>query len=168
MREILEPAWKLFIIALVAGLVLSLTNAATKDAIAAQQRVESEAAKFVLTSAETFELVNEGEGGMDNVYRGFNSSGDMVGLVGTITTNGYGGKIEVTVGLAASGEVTGISVGGPNFNETVNLGAKVKEPAFTDQFAGKEPPFTLKEDIIPTTSATISSTACLLYTSRCV
>ena len=159
MREIWKLAWRLLLICVVAALALAVTNELTKDIIAAQQPSATEEAALVMPEAASFTLVSEGEGGLDRVFCGLDESGNPIGYVGTITTRGYGGPIVINVGLSTEGLITGINVGGENFNETVGLGAKVKEPAFMDQFAGKEPPLKLKEDIIPVTSATISSTA---------
>ena len=83
------------------------------------------------------------------------------------TVKGYGGEIVVTVGVDGDSTITGINVGGENFSETAGLGALAKEPAFTDQFAGKTVPLKLVkgsaekgDDTIDAISgATITSTA---------
>ena len=76
-----------------------------------------------------------------------------------MTVTGFGGPIEVTVGVDTHGTVTGLSVGGSSFAETAGLGAKAKEPAFTDQFVGKTAPLTLKVDVDAISGATITSRA---------
>ena len=72
---------------------------------------------------------------------------------------GYGGSIEVLTGMESGGILRGISVGGPDFKETEGLGARAKEPEFTDQFAGKTPPLKLGETIDGISGATITSRA---------
>ncbi|MBE5771825.1 MAG: FMN-binding protein [Clostridiales bacterium] len=76
---------------------------------------------------------------VDWCYAGY--QGDtLVGYVAQITTQGFGGPIEVIAGLDTEMVITGISVGGSNFSETAGLGAKAKDAAFTDQFVGKPAP----------------------------
>ena len=50
------------------------------------------------------------------------------------------------MGIDTEGRITGISCGGSNFSETAGLGAKVKEDAFSGQFAGMQAPVSLKKD----------------------
>ncbi|NLV57868.1 MAG: FMN-binding protein [Clostridiales bacterium] len=85
--------------------------------------------------------------------------GKTVGKVAMVTVQGFESPIEVTVGVDNSNTLTGISVGGSGFAETPGLGAKAKEPAFTDQFAGKSLPVVLGEGIDAISSATVTSTA---------
>lgn len=163
MREILKLGGKLLLLTAVAGLALGLTNAITKGPIAEQAIAASNAARqAVLSDAATFEPVLEDENGMDEIHRGLDASGNVVGYTGKITTRGYGGPIEVTVGLSADGTITGVNVGGTEFAETAGLGAKVKEAWFGEQFAGLSAPVALAKnggEIDAVSSATISSTA---------
>lgn len=162
-NEIVKVAAKLFIIAAIAGLALGMTNALTKGPIEVQALAEANAARVsVLPGSEAFIEVAKDENGLAEAYRGENAAGEPVGYTGKIKVQGFGGEIEITVGVNLEGTITGVSVGGPNFSETVGLGAKTKEPAFYGQFAGKASPVALKKDggeIDAVTSATISSTA---------
>jgi len=159
MREIWKLAWKLLLITAIAGLALGITNELTKDVIAQQKIAEANAARIkVLPAAAEFDLIEEGQNGIDNAYAG-KADGTIVGYTAQITAKGYAGDIEITVGMDMEGNITGINVGGSNFKETAGLGAKVKEPAFTDQFSGQQPPLVLKEDVQAVTGATISSRA---------
>lgn len=157
MREILKLGGKLLLIALIAGLALGVTNEITKGPIAQQAAASENAARMqVLPAADSFEETGDG------VYRGTDAAGNLTGFVTTVTVTGYGGPIEVTVGVDKNGTITGINVGGSNFSETAGLGARVKEEAFYGQFAGKTAPVALTKDggeIDAVTSATISSTA---------
>ena len=75
---------------------------------------------------------------------------------------GYGGPIEVTVGLLLDGTIAGVSIGGTDFAETAGLGARVKEEWFGAQFTGMSAPVALVKDggeVDAVSSATISSTA---------
>lgn len=51
------------------------------------------------------------------------------------TGSGYGGEIEVMVGLSMDGKLTGISV--MTHSETPGLGARITERDFTEQFRGQ-------------------------------
>ena len=162
MREILKVGVKLLLITAVAGLVLGLTNAVTAGPIEQQSIASAQAARqAVLPAAATFEEVEAPEG-MDAIYKGLDASGTVVGYTGTITTRGYGGLIEITVGTDMDGVITGVSIGGSDFSETAGLGARVKEAWFGEQFVGKTSPLALTKnggEIDAVTSATISSTA---------
>ena len=163
MREIMKIGFKLFAIAAIAGLVLGLTNAVTAGPIEQQSLAAAQAARQeVLPAAASFELISENDGTMDNMYQGSDASGVVVGYTGTITTRGYGGLIEVTVGMDTDGVITGVSVGGSDFSETAGLGAHVKDEWFGAQFKGMSAPLELKKNggqVDAVTSATISSTA---------
>ncbi|MEA4898454.1 FMN-binding protein [Bacillota bacterium Meth-B3] len=75
------------------------------------------------------------------------------------TVKGYGGDIEVSVGLAADGTIASLDVGGPNFAETTGLGEKATEKAFRDQFIGKSGQLRYGEGIDAIAGATITSNA---------
>ena len=162
MRKIMTLGLKLFLIAAVAGLALGLTNMVTAGAIEEQQIKAAEAArKAVLPAAETFTEATAPEG-MKDAYVGYDASGAPAGKTGTIVTKGYGGEIEITVGIDNNGTVTGVSVGGSSFAETAGLGARAKEPWFMEQFIGKVSPIAIAKDggeIDAITSATITSRA---------
>ena len=168
------PGWAvLLIITLVAGLALGGTNALTKDPIAQQARIKAEnARKAALPDAESFEelALNEGAA-VDWVYAGL-KGGSPVGYVAQKTVNGFGGKVEViagvdTVNAPDTFKIGGITVGGSDFSETAGLGARAKEPAFTDQFPGKIYPISYikaggeatESTVDALTSATITTTA---------
>ena len=162
MRRILILGLKLFVLAAVAGLALGLTNMVTSSAIA-KQAVEAAdtARKSVLPGAESFVELAAPEG-LLGAYAGYDSSGALVGKTGTVVTKGYGGAIEITVGVDSAGVVTGVSVGGSSFSETAGLGARSKEPWFGEQFIGQASPIALSKDggaIDAITSATITSRA---------
>ena len=101
-------------------------------------------------------------GDFDVVYEGVNANGEVVGYIATETVMGFANNIEVTVASDKDAKLFGINVGGASFEETPGLGAKSKEPAFMDQFAGKEMPVDLVKnegEIDAITAATITSSA---------
>ena len=153
------PAWiVLTVICLVAALALAFTYNGTKDRIAQQEEAKTVAVRqTLLPAAASFEAVDGSE-----VYRGVDANGAAVGYVTVNTVKGFGGDVEISVAVDPEGVIQGISVGGANFKETAGLGAKSKEPAFTEQFAGKTAPVALKKnggEIDAITAATITSSA---------
>ena len=153
------PAWiVLTVICLVAALALAFTYNGTKDRIAQQEEAKTVAVRqALLPAAASFEAVDGSE-----VHRGVDANGAAVGYVTVNTVKGFGGDVEISVAVDPEGVIQGISVGGANFKETAGLGAKSKEPAFTEQFAGKTAPVALKKnggEIDAITAATITSSA---------
>ena len=154
----IPPFAILTVITLIAALMLAMTNSVTAAPIAsAAENAANAARRAVLARADTFEAVTH-DSTVDSLYRGL-AGGQTVGYAVTATVAGFGGPIEVTVGLDASGVLTGLNVGGSSFAETAGLGTRAKEPAFTDQFVGKQTPVTLKQDVDAISGATITSTA---------
>ena len=168
------PGWAvLLIITLAAGLALGGTYALTQEPIAQQAVLAADnARKAALPNADSFEELTLNEGAsVDWAYAGL-KDGNAVGYVAQKTVNGFGGKVEVIAGVDTTGApdtftIGGISVGGSSFSETAGLGARSKEPAFTNQFAGKVYPVsyikaggTATESTVDAlTSATITTTA---------
>lgn len=155
------PAWALLmIIAAVVGLLLGATNGVTLPIIESSARTEAEATRAsLLPGSDSFQALTLDEGAaLDNCYEAI-KDGRVVGHVAQITVSGFGGPIEIMLGLDETRTVTGISVGGASFAETAGLGARTKEPAFTDQFAGLSTPVSLGTDVDAVTGATISSSA---------
>lgn len=150
----------LTVIALVAAVALATTNLITEKPIAEQNLGENQQAlKAMFPEADEFAEVSPGESsGVDFVYE-VRQSGQTIGYAVKETVQGYGGSIEVLTGMESGGILRGISVGGPDFKETEGLGARAKEPEFTDQFAGKTPPLKLGETIDGISGATITSRA---------
>lgn len=169
MRDILKLGLKLFIIAAVAGLALGATNAVTQGPIEAQRVAEAAASRqAVLPEAQIFEEAEKG--GIDEAFYGLDAGGALVGLTGKATVQGFGGPIEVTVGIRVDGTIAGVQVGGSGFAETAGLGDKTRGEPFRMQFAGQEAPVSLRRDgggIDAVTSATISSSAVIEGVNAC-
>ena len=135
-NETLKLGLKLFVITAVAGLILGGAYLITKKPIAEQvEKTNSEAMKETLPKAEKFEVmegkakdsvleVNEGKAGSDTA-----------GYAIKVLTKGYGGEIELMVGVSNEGKVEGIKI--LSHGETPGLGANAEQPKFTGQFKGK-------------------------------
>ena len=138
MRNTLSLVWKLLLICLIAGLVLGLVNQVTKDPIA---RLEEEAAnesrKAAFPDAASFGEPLVGPTDVYGVYPALDANGNIIGYVGASKEHGYGGDVEVVIGMDMTKKIVGCVIGqNGDFSETAGLGAKVKDPAFAEQFIG--------------------------------
>lgn len=167
MKDIIKPAVILLIITAVAAALLGMVSEITAPAIAAQTaKTQSEAMKQVLPNAEEFKLDESAEltGTMVSVNVGY-SGGEICGYVINVRPNGFGGAIDTMVGISSEGTIEGLNI--LSHAETPGLGAKAKEPAFYEQFAGKvSAPLSVikagtpaETEIQAITSATITSQA---------
>ncbi len=168
MRDYLHLGLRLFIIAIIGGLALGATNAITKDRIAEQNQAEAIAARsFVLPLAAVFQqaaVESEGEyASIQEVFIGVGQDGENVGATVKLETSGFGGSMELTVGVGADGAIQGVRVG--THSETPGLGAKAQDDAFANDFEGKLAPLTVVKgdsgatEISAITGATITSEA---------
>ena len=160
MNSILRYSLLLCCIAGVAGLLLGVTNALTAPVIEEQAMQAADQDRYALfPEASSFQKQELPQNAPVSGCWTALSGDTALGHVVTVTVNGYKGEIEVTMGLTQQGALTDIVVGGSNFSETAGLGARVKEPAFTEQFSQAIPPITLGETVDAVSGATISSAA---------
>lgn len=149
MNKIIKNAAILTAITLISGLLLGLVYEVTKEPIqASQEKAKQEAYKQVLPEAEAFKDAEEFDekkaeevletAGVSGCYvkgsaEALNESGETLGyVVTTVSKEGYGGEIEISVGITSDGTVSGIEI--LSISETAGLGMKATEPAFKNQF----------------------------------
>ena len=155
------PAWLiLFLICVVVGGLLGIVNDMTKGPIANRALEAAETSRRVcFVEADAFEEVElPADSGVDGCYAAM-VNGELAGYVAQVTVTGFGGPIEIHVGVDLDGVITGISVGGSKFAETPGLGAKAKEEDFTAQFTGLTIPTQVGNNVDAITGATITSGA---------
>lgn len=148
MNKIIKNTLILTIITLVAGLGLGFVYEITKEPIAqAQDAAKKEAWQQVFPEArlDDFVPVEVDQDVASQVTKdlGVQATIDEVCTVGdegyVITATdkeGYGGDIQITVGITADGTVNGISI--LSIGETAGLGMKATEPSFYEQYQGKQ------------------------------
>ena len=140
----------------VVALLLGLVNLVTAGPIADHKAQKTWAAmKTVLPSREYSELLYEGDPLIKTVYR----AGDQ-GWVIEVTPSGFGGIIDMLVGVDPSGAVTGVSI--ISMSETSGLGANATRESFRSQYVGKTGSVKLRKqggEIDALTGATVTSTA---------
>jgi electron transport complex protein RnfG len=146
MNKIIKNAIILTVITLVAGLGLGVVYEITKAPIAeVQEQAKKEAWQAVFPDADLneFEAVDVDESLSSSVADelGILASVDEVCVVGdtgyvitTTDSEGYGGDIQVTVGITSDGTVNGISI--LSISETAGLGMRATKPDFYNQYQG--------------------------------
>lgn len=140
MNNILKLGVNLFTICAVAALLLGVTSKITAPVIEERSiQINNESRQIVLPEVTEFTKVdtNDYENIDDiisEVYEGKNGL-DIVGYAIKTLPKGYGGQIEVIVGISLDGKVTGINIG--EMSETPGLGAKANESEFKSQFKDK-------------------------------
>lgn len=146
MKDTLRLAIALTLIAAIAGLILSLVEAVTREPIAEQRRLETlRALQTVLPNfdnspdADTVELtVGKDKKGKEIkrlFYRG-RTGAELSGIAFTVRSpEGYSGNIDIMVGIDAEGKVTGLEI--LTHAETPGLGDKITHEPFKNQFKGK-------------------------------
>lgn len=154
-NKIIKDALALTLITLVAGVALGGVYEITKDPIAKQEaQAKAEAYEQVFTDAAAFEAVEmddtltktirdqlDQEGykaqSIEEVMRAEDQSGETLGYAFTVVTSeGYGGDIQFSMGVQKDGTLNGISI--LSIGETAGLGMNADTPAFKDQFVGKQ------------------------------
>lgn len=151
MKKIIKNTLILTVITLVAGVLLGLVYEITKEPIAiAKENAKKEAYQAVMAEADIFEIYVEFDAdAADKIIADAGISGcnvdevviakagsEVKGYVVTTTTSeGYGGDIQISVGIAADGTVKGIEM--LSIGETAGLGMNANTPEFKDQYAEK-------------------------------
>jgi electron transport complex protein RnfG len=146
MKEIARLALVLTVIAAGAALILAFVEGVTKGPIAAQHRkVMLEAIKAVLppvdnapdTDSVALPIGKDRKGQVVKriFYRGRKDGGLSGVAFRVVAPDGYGGPIEMMVGVDPSGHVTGVEI--LSNSETPGLGSRIKEGWFSRQFVGK-------------------------------
>lgn len=158
-KEILKTGVILMLITVIAGLLLSGVNLLTRDIIAETKEKEAIAAmQEVLPNATDFQALDE-----DEVLHAGKKDGEIVGYTVSVSPQGYGGEINMMVGLDTEGAVLGVRI--ISMSETAGLGSKTNDPTFLEQYKGKNQVVSLAtsspdaNEIVGISGATISSKA---------
>lgn len=140
----------LFIIGAVSAGVLAWLNDATKDLIAyneAMASMDPAILEAVMPGSVMFndyedtsliETVKSENEKIVNIMTAVDASGNELGKVVRTwsTVKGFNGDMELYVGFTPEGQISGVSV--ISHQETSGLGSRTTEPAFTNQFKGKD------------------------------
>ena len=155
-RSMIRTVVTLLLFAAVVAGLLGLVNHITEQRIAEYKSEKIHVAmKTVLPAREYSETNYEGEDIVSKVFR----AGEN-GWIVIVTPSGFGGVIEMMVGVDPNGAVTGVSI--VSMSETSGLGSNAARESFRSQYIGKTGSVKLKKqggDIDALTGATVTSTA---------
>ncbi len=154
--ENLIPVLFLTIVVCVSAIALTITNSITKDRIEEKKDEEIQnKLKDLFPSMKNYEYDDDTE--IYTIYQDI----DVLGYAFVAKGSGYGGEIEILVGLRDTETIEGIKI--ISHSETPGLGDKITQDSFTEQFIGVDiSKVKLKEDggeVDAITGATISSSS---------
>ena len=150
----------LFAFAAVVAVFLGLINFITHERIDTYKAEKSAAAMQAVLPAAEYSPV-EGHDSIEklDLVREVYAAGDR-GWVVMVSPSGFGGEIDMAVGVDTDGTVTGISI--IDMSETSGLGANAGRESFRSQFAGQSGLVALSKEggeIDALTGATVTSSA---------
>ncbi len=141
----------------ITALILGLVNMITKDKIALIKEEKTGTAMQAVLPADSYTKVDYSGG--DALVLAVYTAGDK-GYVVEVGPSGFGGTIDMVVGVDPSGAVTGVSI--VSMSETSGLGTNASKEEFRSQYTGKTGPFAVNKDggeINALTGATVTSRA---------
>lgn len=151
----------LFLICAITAGLLGFVNSITEeriDAITAEKTAK--AMSSVLPADEYPEVeYTGGDALVLNAYQAV-SGGSPIGYVIEVAPSGFGGTIDMVVGVDLDGVVTGVDI--IDMAETSGLGDNASKPEFRDQYIGGSGTFAVTKDggtIDALTGATVTSRA---------
>lgn len=172
-KEIFIPVLVLFLICLVSSGLLAYTNSLTKDKIASID-TENKAKAMAVVMDKAASYGEEKTDGDISWSSALDKDGKTIGYVVSTTVNGYGGDIDVMVGINNDGTINKAKVVSAD-DETPGLGQNTKKDSFIGQFSGKSGQLTVvkttpssDDEIQAVTSATISSKAVTKAVNSCL
>lgn len=133
-RDIVKTGLILALVCAIAAGSLALTQNITSGIIAERQEKELQTMLTeLLPSADSFESVTEA----DAQYFLGKSSGQLVGAVVVGEAKGYGGLLQLLVGVNPQGAIQAVKV--RSQSETIGIGSRAMEPEFLSQFNNLTP-----------------------------
>ena len=142
MKSMIKLGLTLLAICVVASFALGVTNEVTAPVIEQRNiQANNELRQAGLPDAKDFAQVKDsvykgiGDGIVAEINEGLDGSGEVVGYTVKTLPSGYGGAIELMVGLSKDGKITGVKTG--TMSETPGLGSKAADPTFIDQYKDK-------------------------------
>jgi electron transport complex protein RnfG len=153
-KDMIKLSTFLVIACAIAAAALSVTYVATEGRIQQQKKAELNLA-----------LANECISGSCSIeekkdhFVGLDKKGKPIGYAYRVSPKGYGGAIDMVVGIDLNGRVAGVKI--ISMKETPGLGMRASEAGFLKQLIGKtvKSPLRAKKDIDAITGATVTSQA---------
>jgi Na+-translocating ferredoxin:NAD+ oxidoreductase subunit G len=154
MKDMIKVTVFLTVACAISALLLSFTYVMTFERISNQKTEEILVSlkQEVLAKANNIKTENDHFVGLDK-------NGKKIGSAYRVSPKGYGGSIDMIVGLDNNGSVVGVKI--ISMKETPGLGSRANERSFLKQFIGRSNKSSLKakKDFDAITGATITSQA---------
>ncbi len=163
MKYILKLSLVLLLITAVVAGLLAFVNDLTKDKIAENTAKKANEAMQTVLPASSYEKLEVTAENIAEAYKAEN------GYVIRLNAMGFGGAIDMMVGVDLNGTVTGISI--ISHAETASLGAECVREDWRSQFAGTTGNLKVSKDggtIDALTGATVTSRAVTEAVNRAV
>ena len=150
-------ALSLTVICLVVALLLSVVNMLTRDVIASNEEEEKKATAFsIFTDADALEFLKTDEKTGSDIYVVY-KSGEICGYCVNVDSAGFGGAINMMVGITPERSVKSVKI--ISLSETPGVGSKTNSNSFLSQFEGKSGTLAVGNGIDAISGATVSSRA---------
>lgn len=158
MKYYLKVTLALLLICTVVSGLIAVVNSLTVDVIAANaQKAREQAVKQIFSSMTAMQdAEKEYPDGVNTVYAVYRNDA-CIGYAVDLDSRGFGGDINMIVGLGTDGTVCGVRV--VSHAETPGLGSRATLADYLDNFIGVGERLTVKEDVDAISGATISSKA---------
>lgn len=164
MKYILKLALTLLLITAVVAGLLGFVNLLTEDKIAENTAKKANEAMTAVLPADEYSKLEVVADDITEIYKA-----DDKGYVVRLNANGFGGAIDMMVGIDLEGKVTGISV--ISHSETASLGAECTRADWQSQFVGTTGDLKVTKDggtVDALTGATVTSRAVTEAVNRAV
>ncbi|MBQ2825622.1 MAG: FMN-binding protein [Clostridia bacterium] len=156
----LKTGAMLLAVCAIVTLVLAMVNFLTKDMAAANKQKDTDIAikeLFPTCTASTEEETVHGAP-INGVYKVMEKDTHIGYAVGVIAS-GFGGDIEMLVGIGHGGVVNGVKI--ISMSETPNVGSRVNDSEYLSGYKGLSGELVIGQDVDAISGATVSSKAVL-------
>lgn len=166
LRRTLRIALSLTVICICVALAVSVSYTLTRDKIEEKRIATERAAISAVFEADGIEYRSL-DGAPDTVSAVFevsSASGDILGWAVSASPSGFGGNIDMIVGIGHDGKIVGVNI--TALSETPGLGSRVNDANYLSQYIGISGKPALGTDVDAISGATISSRSVLSGVNR--
>lgn len=159
-KYIVKIAGTLLIICACMAFMLAAVNSITADKIEQNNQNDINAAiQQIFPSASSSKpITGEFDSSVSTVYE-VKQGDSVIGHCVSLGSSGFGGSINMMVGIDTNGTVAGIKI--ITHSETPGLGSRVDNAEYLAKYTGKSGTLVIKQDIDAISGATVSSKAVL-------
>ena len=134
MNKIVKNTLILTLITVIAGVLLGAVYEVTKTPIAQSQETANDFKAEDVDQKAADKAVKDM--GVNATIDEVCTAGDAGYVITTTDKDGFGGNIQITVGIKKDGTINGVSI--LSISETAGLGMKATEPSFYNQYVNKQ------------------------------